>query len=411
MTSRSAASSGTAPARSRVGRGLAWATDHFLLLPIGGLLALVWANVAPESYFSVAVPLRFPVNEIAMALFFALVTQEIVEALLPGGALHTWRRWTLPVAAAAGATFAAALTYLTWVAMAEERMFSSGWPVAAAIDVALVYAVVRSVYPRHAALPFALIVAVCTDACLALFAGRLPFASAQPTGLVLLLGSLAIAMVLRRRRVRSFWPYLLLCGPVSWWALRMLGLHPALALVPIVAFVPHAPRSLELFTDHPHGAHDSPRHLEHALIQPVHLTLFAFGLVNAGVPLSAYGTGTWALLAASLVARPAGLFAGTAVALALGLHLPRGLHWRDIGIVGLLSSGGFAMGLFFATAVVPLGPLQAQLKLGVLLAGVGVPIGLALARLWHVGRFSPVHRHAAPSRAPVHASTPLHSPR
>ncbi len=407
MTSRSAASSRTAPPRSRVSRGVGWATDHFLLLPIGSVLALVWANAAPESYFSVAVPLRFPVNEIAMALFFALVTQEIVEALLPGGALHTWRRWTLPVAAAAGATVAATLTYLTWVAVAEERMFSRGWPVAAAIDVALVYAVVRSVYPRHAALPFALVLAVCTDACLAPFGGRLPFATAQPTGLVLLVAALAIATVLRRRRVRSFWPYLLLSGPVSWWALRMLGLHPALALVPIVPFVPHAPRSLELFTDHPHSAHDSPRHLEHALIQPVHLTLFAFGLVNAGVLLTAYGTGTWALLTASLVARPVGLFAGTAVALALGLRLPRGLHWRDIGVVGLLSSGGFAMGLFFATTVVPLGPLQAQLKLGVLLAGAGVLIGLALARVWHVGRFSAVPRQSAPPRAPVRATAPL----
>ena len=29
--------------------------EHFLLLPIGGLIALIWANTRPESYFTVQV--------------------------------------------------------------------------------------------------------------------------------------------------------------------------------------------------------------------------------------------------------------------------------------------------------------------------------------------------------------------
>ena len=70
--------------------------DHFLLLPIGGLVAIVWANTGPESYFTSAHNFAFVVNEVGMALFFALVAQEVVEEVIPGGALHTWRRWTLP---------------------------------------------------------------------------------------------------------------------------------------------------------------------------------------------------------------------------------------------------------------------------------------------------------------------------
>ena len=129
-------------------------TDHFLLLPIGGLIALIWANTAPESYFSLAQLLRFAVNDIGMALFFAVIAQEIIEAVLPGGALHTWRRWALPIVAAAGATGAAAAVYLSYVSGEQELVLLAGWPVATAIDLAFVYMLVKSIFPRHAAIPF-----------------------------------------------------------------------------------------------------------------------------------------------------------------------------------------------------------------------------------------------------------------
>src|SRR5262245_65979044 len=76
--------------------------DRFLLLPAGAVLALVWANTAPESYFVVTSRLAFFVNEIGMAFFFALLGQEILEAVMPGGALHPWRRWVMPIVGALG---------------------------------------------------------------------------------------------------------------------------------------------------------------------------------------------------------------------------------------------------------------------------------------------------------------------
>src|SRR5689334_3857577 len=89
--------------------------DRYLLLPLGAAIALVWANTAAESYFRFAHALAFPVNEIGMALFLALVTQETMEALMPGGALHTWRRWGMPLVAALGGALGAAFTYLSVV--------------------------------------------------------------------------------------------------------------------------------------------------------------------------------------------------------------------------------------------------------------------------------------------------------
>src|SRR5688572_29037389 len=103
----------TAPGRSttvvnvRAHRGPVHATvtilvDSFLLLPIGVLVALVWANTAGVSYFRFAHALRFIVNDIGMVFFVGLVTEEAFEAVMPGGALHRWRRTLLPIVAAVG---------------------------------------------------------------------------------------------------------------------------------------------------------------------------------------------------------------------------------------------------------------------------------------------------------------------
>ena len=63
--------------------------------------------------------------------------------------------------------------------------------------------------------------------------------------------AIALAFAFRRMKVRTFWPYLAICGPLSWWALYLDGFHPALALVPIVPFLPHVPRSLDAFAETP----------------------------------------------------------------------------------------------------------------------------------------------------------------
>ena len=88
--------------------------DNSLLLVLGTVTALVWANVEPTSYFTFAHALAFPVNEIGMALFLALVGQDLLEAMMSGGALHTWRRWGLSILAGAGGLAGAALYPGSW---------------------------------------------------------------------------------------------------------------------------------------------------------------------------------------------------------------------------------------------------------------------------------------------------------
>ena len=104
----------TVPLRSHWRRapGLAVHEGSVSAAAAGCAIALVWANTAEESYFRFAHALSFPVNEVGMALFMALLAQEAVETVMPGGALHTWRRWGLPVVGAAGGFAGAALVYL-----------------------------------------------------------------------------------------------------------------------------------------------------------------------------------------------------------------------------------------------------------------------------------------------------------
>jgi NhaA family Na+:H+ antiporter len=370
-----------------------FAAEHFLPLPVGALFALVWANTAPASYFTMAHTLSFAVNNIGMALFFGLVAQEIFEAMMVGGALHTWRRWMMPLAAAAGGAIGSTAVFLGYVYGRHELMLVGGWPIASAVDIAFAYFVVRAIFGRGAAVPFVLLLAVASNAVGFLGTAVQGFAvEARPGATALLVAALGLAAALRRFRVHALWPYVFVCGTLAWFAAYFDGVHPALALVPIVPFMTHTPRDAELFEDH--GAHKSPRHFEHAFAYPVQGVLFLFALVNAGVVLSGHGTGTWAILTAALGGRTLGILAGVAVALALGLHLPARLHWRELAVVALAASTGFTFTLFFATGAFGPGPLVGELKLGALLTSLGIAAAFAAARALHVGRFA--RHHAAP---------------
>jgi NhaA family Na+:H+ antiporter len=215
--------------------------------------------------------------------------------------------------------------------------------------------------------------------------------SVRPGGTALMVAALALAFLFRRLTIRHFWPYLAVCGPLSWLALYLDGLHPALALVPIVPFLPHKPRTVTGFDDSSAEPPSSPRYFEHEWNYVVQAALFLFALVNAGVLLQRHGTGTWALVAAAVVGRPLGILAATAAAVALGARLPAPLHWRELTVVALASSSGFTFALFAATAVYPAGPILAELKLGAVLTGIGVVLAFAAAHSLKIGRFAMSH--------------------
>lgn len=349
----------------------------------------MWANTLPESYYRFAHALAFPVNNVGIAFFFALITKEVTEATLPGGALHPWRRAVLPVAAAFGAVVVSITRYLAFVRIVGEPMLAGGWPAAVAIDIPGSYIIARLIFGRHPAVPFPLLLAISADAMgLVLLAVLQPIGDVHAaSGLGLMAVAVGSAAALRHRGVKSFWPYLLGPGVVSWWALFLGGVHPALALVPIIPFSPRAKRDAGMFVDAAPQAHDTLTNFERWWRVPVEGVLLLFGLVNAGVPL--YGeAGLWAIPVAAFL-RPIGIVAAARVAIAAGLRLPQRLGLRELVVVGCTASMGLVFTLFFATAVMPLGPVLLQMKMGALVTVAGAGLAFAAARVLKVGRFAP----------------------
>jgi NhaA family Na+:H+ antiporter len=317
---------------------------HYLLLPLGAGVALVWANTLAVSYFTVAHRLAFAVNEVGMPLFLALAALEVVETAPHRLTASDWRLLVLAVVAAIGGIAGAGLVYAGYLRRGDEAsLLAAGWPIVCATDVAFVCVIARRVCPPPAA-GFLLLLALVSDAIgLLALELRYPMADLHVAGAPLVMAAVVAAVVMRRCGVRSCWPYLLGCGGLSWAGLFVIGLHPALAL---------------------------------------------FGLANAGVIVRSIGTGTWAVTLAAVAGRPAGTLLALAAAGAAGLRLPRSIGWRDMIVVSTTSAVGFAFALLFATFTFPVGPVLNEVKLGALMTiGLSLP-ALATARLLHAGRFA-----------------------
>ena len=201
--------------------------DYLVALPLGCAIALLWANTFPESYYVFAHAAAFPVNDIGVAFFFALITKELTEATLPGGALHPWRRVALPVVAAVGGAVLSVAGYLAFLEYVGEPILMEGWVASAAIDIPATYVVARLIFGRHAAVPFLLLLAMSTDGiALLLVAAFHSVSDAQPAvGIALMATAIASAALLRSRGVKNFWWYLIGPGVLSWSALFMGGVQ------------------------------------------------------------------------------------------------------------------------------------------------------------------------------------------
>lgn len=358
--------------------------DNSLLLVAGTAIALVWANVAHDSYAHFAHgPIHFIVNDIGMVFFFALATKEIAEAMLPGGPLASPREAAVPLFAAAGGMIAPATLYLVQVNFEGRPDLSSGWAIPCATDIAFSYMAARLVFPRtHPAIPFLLLLAIADDAL-----GLLLLAIFYPSGPLSLINfamfmvpAVGVALALRRYRVRNFWPYAIGAGGLSWLGLYYGGVHPALALVPIVPFMPHAKRDLGFFDPREEHLSDTMNRFEHWWKAPVQIILFFFGLVNAGVMLEAVGAGTWIVLISLLAGKPLGILSFTWLSMKAGLRAPGGLTLLHTAVVGVTAAIGFTVALFFATAAFPPGLALDEAKMGALFSFVAAPLAVLFGR-------------------------------
>ena len=361
--------------------------DNSLLLIIGTVAGLIWANVHSASYETLTHQIHFVVNDIGMAFFFGIAAKEVFEAILPGGPLASPRKAAMPLLATAGGMIVPAALFVTGALLAGRPDLTRGWAIPCATDIAFSYLVARFVFGSgHPAIPFLLLLAIADDGL-----GLLILALFYPTGdvsLLIFIGLVAaaviVALVLKKTGVMNFWPYILISGSLSWLGFYYGGFHPALALVPVIFSMPHARTDIGVFAEEKETLTDTLNQFEHWWENPVEVILGVFGLVNAGVLISSVGAGTWLVLLGLLVGKPLGIVAFCLLGRLLKISLPEGMRWADLIVVGFAAGIGFTVSLFISAVAFEPGDTLNTVKMGALLSFLGIPLTVLAAKLLRV---------------------------
>jgi NhaA family Na+:H+ antiporter len=373
--------------------------EFSLPLIAGVVVALVWANSDYESYHhfvhvSFLGPLNFHflTNDIFMAFFFGIAAAEITQSCLPGGDLHPIGKAVNPLLATFGGVAGPVLVYLALNGLAGSPALVKGCGIPAATDIAISWLVARIVLGNsHPAIAFLLLLAIVDDAIgmaiIAIFYPD-PAMPVQPAWLILVGTGMLAALIMRLKKVRSYWPYIIGCGGIVWAGLLLAGLHSALALVPVVPFLPHPfKEDKHLFEEDPEDV-SSLATFEHEWKVIVDFGLFFFGMANAGVLLSSVGTVTWLVLAALLFGKLFGIFGCAFLGVKIGFPLPEGMNFRHLTIVAIVAGIGFTVSLFIADQAFIDPVILDEAKMGALLS-IGISaIAIATGKIMGIRKVS-----------------------
>ncbi|PIE13368.1 MAG: sodium:proton antiporter [Rhodobacterales bacterium] len=402
-------------------------TDYSLLLIFGALIALGWANTNYESYHNFVefviwdhapighyhhghrtLTLHYLINDVAMALFFAIAAKEVWEAvILKNGSLRGKKAAT-PLFATLGGMVGPISVYLGiayFMGSTTYDAVANGWAIPTATDIAFSYLVGRLVFGAgHPAVRFLLLLAIADDAAgLIILAIFYPSAELAPEWLLLSVGAALAAYALfnalprimdrgnqerpystRIRKLLGGLPYIV-GGCISWYGFMRAGLHPALGLLPIIPAIPHADRAFGIFSEAEQYLHDLLNVMEHALKYPVEIILFFFGLMNAGVQFSSIGDATWLVLVGLIIGKPIGiLLFGWLAANPLGLGMPEGMRIIDLVVIGFVAAIGFTVSLFIASVAFEPGEVQNAAKMGALFSFFAAVLSFIAGRLCKV---------------------------
>lgn len=396
--------------------------EYSVLLIFGALSALIWANIHYDSYHHIVdfvildhspvghlhdghrtLTVHYLVNDVLMALFFAMAGKEVWEAVaLKDGSLRGKKAMTPLIATAGGMIGPVAIYLVGAFLLGKFAILANGWAIPTATDIAFSYLVGRIIFgAKHPAVGFLLLLAIADDA-----TGLIILAIFYPQGelnlewLLLSFGA-AVAVYLlfnllprkmdngdAARPVSSMvrsrfgvWPYAI-AGMASWYGFQEAGIHPALGLLPVVVTLPHADHDFGFFGAEEVHQHDLLNDTEHSLKMPVEVILLLFGFANAGVVFSAIGDATWLVLAGLIVGKPIGvLLFGAVAAVILRLGLPEGMRVIDLLIIGFVAAIGFTVSLFISAVAFAPGEVQDAAKMGALFSFGAVFLSIAVAKI------------------------------
>lgn len=361
------------------------------VLAVATVVALVWANVAGDSYASLwsttigpSSPLHLDldlhawVNDGLMTIFFFAVGLEIKRELAVGE-LSTRRAAAMPAIAALGGMVVPALVYVAWNTSGPG---THGWGIPVATDLAFVLGVLGLLGTR------------------------------APTGLRLFLLALAIAddiggvvviAVFYSSGISLSWLAAAACAALTVVVMRRVGVLRPLAYVPVAAVMwagmhesgVHATIAgvvLGLLTPaRPVGGRAVLEDLEtrlHPWSAFVIVPLFA--LANAGIGLGADALRdaatsriTWGIVCGLVVGKLVGITGATLLARRLGIGvLPQGVSAAHLVAGAALAGVGYTVSLFITDIAFAGRDALPAAKLGVLAASVlATALSLVLFRV------------------------------
>jgi Na+:H+ antiporter, NhaA family len=412
-------------------------------LILGVIAALVFANIDYDAYHHVVdwpvfgdgaslfghkITAHFLINDIFMVFFFGIAAKEITESVLPGGPLNPMKKAINPLLGTIGGVVGPIgvfliLAYLVYAPDAgagfdaigramtpgggsfeatDLAAVFRGWGVPTATDIALAWLVARLVFGKgHPAVNFLLLLAVADDAIglgiIAVFYPNPEHPVAIQWVALTILG-MAVAYGMRRAKVKSWVPYIMIAGTLSWLGLILASLHPALALVPIVPFLPGPKHDDGLFVEvehadddsaaddsHAHGGHSPLEQFEHQLKFFVDMGLFFFAFANAGVALGSINAVTWIVLASLLVGKTIGIVFFSVGGAMIGFPLPSGMKAKHVVVSGVVAALGLTVVLFVSGEAYPGdSPFQGPAKMGAVLSAGAAFVALALGKFLKV---------------------------
>jgi Na+:H+ antiporter, NhaA family len=373
---------------SRIAGVLRAETTGGLLLILGAVIALVWANSPwEESYTSLRdwevgpaqLHLHLSLGAWAadglLAIFFFVAGLELKREFVAGD-LRDPHRALLPVAAAIGGMIVPAVIF-TLVNLSGDGL--RGWAVPTATDIAFAVAILAVISTR---LPtglrtFLLALAVVDDL-LAIIVIAFFYTSSLHLGwLVLALVPLALFALLVQRRVRR--PELLLPLAVATWAcVHASGIHATVAGVALAFTVPVLRRDGESDKAGTNGMAGRFEHLLRPISAGIAVPVFAF--FAAGVGLGGWNGFTEALGDRIALGIIAGLVVGKTVGITLATwlvarftsaELDEELSWSDVVGMAMLGGIGFTVSLLIGELAFGAGSVSNDhAKVGVLLGSV-----------------------------------------
>lgn len=392
----------------------------------GVICAVIAANADEHSYHALVdyhlfgweflghkVTIHWLINDIFMVFFFGIAAKEITESVLPGGALNPPSKAVNPLMGTLGGVFGPVgvyflMTHLMYGGTPDYEVVANGWGIPTATDIALAWLVARLIFgASHPAVNFLLLLAVADDAIglgiIAVFYPDPNHPAAPEYLLYLTVPGMIIAYILRKRNVQAWLPYILFGGLLSWVGFLLAYLHPALALVPIVPFLPGPSRDTGLFAEqdevdeehaieaaggHVEVHHDhSPLHnFEHELKLPVDIGLFFFGFANAGVALASISGVTWIVLASLIVGKMIGITVMSYGAHLLGAKMPDGMGLGHLVTAGIVAGLGLTVALFVAGEAFPgaNNPHVGPAKMGALFSAGAALVAFVVARAFGI---------------------------